>query len=67
MKILGKMWLMIILKVTTNQGLTLPLEDTFFKKLEGSRVFGLKIHSDFKILIEKHIKNARKMKTASAV
>ena len=27
-----KMWLMIILKVTKNQGFTIPLEDTVFEK-----------------------------------
>ena len=32
MKISGKMWLMIILNVIKNQGFTLPLEDTFFKR-----------------------------------
>ena len=32
MKFSGKMFLMIILKVTKNQGFTLPLEDTFFEK-----------------------------------
>ena len=32
MKFSGMMCLMIILKVTKNQGLTLSLEDTFFKK-----------------------------------
>ena len=31
-KISGKMWPMIILKVTKNQGFTLPLEDKFFGK-----------------------------------
>ena len=31
-KISGKMWLVIILKVTKNQGFTLSLEDTFFEK-----------------------------------
>ena len=29
------MWLIIILKVTKNQGFTLSLEDTFFKKPQG--------------------------------
>ena len=32
MKCSGKMQLMIILKVTKNQGFTLSLEDTFFGK-----------------------------------
>ena len=32
MKFAGKMCLMIILKVTKNQGFPLPLEDTFFDK-----------------------------------
>ena len=32
MKFSGKMWLMIILKVTKNKGITLSLEDTFFEK-----------------------------------
>ena len=35
MKFSGKMWLMIILKVTKKQGSTLPLEDTFFEKSHG--------------------------------
>ena len=35
MEFLGKMWLMITLKVTKNQGFTLPLEDTFFEKPQG--------------------------------
>ena len=35
MKFSGKMCLMIILKVTKNQGFTLSLEDTFFKKPQG--------------------------------
>ena len=32
MKFSGKMWLMIILKVTKNQGFTISVEDTFFEK-----------------------------------
>ena len=36
MKFSGKMGLMIILKVTKNQGLALSLEDTFFEKLQGT-------------------------------
>ena len=32
MKFSGKMYLMIILKVTKNQGFNLGLEDTIFKK-----------------------------------
>ena len=35
MKFLGKMSLMIILKVTKEQGFTLSLEDTVFEKPEG--------------------------------
>ena len=35
MKFSEKMWLMIILKVTKEQGLTLSLEDTFFEKPQG--------------------------------
>ena len=35
MRFSGKMWLMIILKVTKNQGFTLSLEDTVFEKSEG--------------------------------
>ena len=39
MKFSGKMCFEIILKVTKNQGFTLSLEDTFFKKPQGgSRV-----------------------------
>ena len=34
MKFSGKMYLMIILKVTKKQGFTLSLEDTFFKKTQ---------------------------------
>ena len=37
MKISGKMWLMIILKVIKNQGFALPLEDTLYKKPQGGR------------------------------
>ena len=37
MKFSGKMCLMIILKVTKNQGFTLSLEDTFFEKPQGLR------------------------------
>ena len=33
---------MIMLKVTKNQGFTLPVEDTFFEKPQGGRVLGLK-------------------------
>ena len=35
MKFSGKMWLMIILKVTKNQSITLFLEDTVFEKPLG--------------------------------
>ena len=35
MKFSGKINLMIILKVIKKQGLTLSLEGTFFKKLQG--------------------------------
>ena len=35
MKFSGKMWLMIILKVTKNQGFIVSLEDTFFEKPHG--------------------------------
>ena len=35
MKFSGKMCLMIMLKVTKNQGFTLCLEDTFFEKQQG--------------------------------
>ena len=35
LKFWGKMWIKIILKVTTNQGFTLYLEDTFFEKPQG--------------------------------
>ena len=35
MKFLGKMYFKIILKVTGNQGSTLLIEDTFFKKPQG--------------------------------
>ena len=36
MKSSGKMCFKIILKVTKNQGSTLSIEDTFFKKLQGA-------------------------------
>ena len=50
MKFSGKMYLMIILKVTKNQSFTLSLEDTFFEKQKGVKltlgvVLGLKEHS----------------------
>ena len=35
MKFSGKIWLMIILKVTTNQGFTPSLEDTILEKTQG--------------------------------
>ena len=35
MKVSGKMYLIIILKVTKNQGFTLRLEETIFEKLQG--------------------------------
>ena len=35
MKFSEKMWLMIILKFPKNQGLTLSLEDSFFKQPQG--------------------------------
>ena len=38
MKFAGKMCLMIILKVTKNQGFILSLEDTFFEKPQGEGV-----------------------------
>ena len=34
----GKMWLMITLKVTKNQGFTLSLEDTFFETPEEVQI-----------------------------
>ena len=47
MKFAGKMCLMIILKVTKNQGFSLSLEDTFFEKSQGwsNWVLGLKIQT----------------------
>ena len=42
-KLLGKMWLMILLKVTKNLGFTLSLWDRFFKKTwMGEKVITLK-------------------------
>ena len=38
MKFSEKMCLKIILEVTKNQGLTLSVEDTFFKKPQGLNV-----------------------------
>ena len=35
MKISGKMWIMIILKITKKQGFTLSPEKTFLEKLQG--------------------------------
>ena len=35
MEFSGKMYLMIILKVTKNQGFNVSLEDIFFEKLQG--------------------------------
>ena len=42
---------MIILKVTKNQGFTLPLEDTFFEKLQGGQtdILGLKNLLNFQV------------------
>ena len=37
MKFSGKMWLVIILKVTQNQGFTLSLGDTFLEKPQGNK------------------------------
>ena len=39
----GKMWFMIMLKVTKNQGFTLSLEDTFLKKPQGGGEGGVKL------------------------
>ena len=36
----GKLWLMIILKVTKNQGFTLSLEDSFMENQSGGREGG---------------------------
>ena len=50
MKLSGKTWIMIILKVTKNQGFTLSLESTFLEKPQGGRVnlipslFRVKLH-----------------------
>ena len=38
MKFSGKMWLMIVLKVTKNQGFTLSLENTFLEKPQGCQI-----------------------------
>ena len=38
MKFSGKMWLIIILKVTKNQHSTLSLEDKFFEKPQGDQI-----------------------------
>ena len=37
-KCLGKMWLLIILQVTKNQGFTFSLEDKFLKKVQGTHI-----------------------------
>ena len=51
MKLLGKVWLIKILKFTKNHGLTLSLGDTFFKKPHDGcqvnpplAVLGLSLH-----------------------
>ena len=38
MKFSGKMWLIIILKVTKEQSFILSLEDTFFEKPQGGQI-----------------------------
>ena len=38
MKFSEKKWLMIMLKVTKNQGLTFSFEDTFLEKLRGIKL-----------------------------
>ena len=56
MKFSGKMCLMIILKVTKNQGFTLSLEDKFFEKPQGGGqidppgILGLRNHRALKLL-----------------
>ena len=52
MKLSGKMWLMIVLKVTKNYGFTLSLTDTFFGKPQGVKLTPLAV------LGLKKIKNA---------
>ena len=44
MKFSGKMWLMIIYKVTKNQGFILSLENTFLKKLQEGLSWPLPSH-----------------------
>ena len=44
-EISGKMWLIIILKITKNQGFTLSLKDTSLEKLQGVK---LTPHQPFK-------------------
>ena len=46
MKFSGRMWLMIMLKVTKNQGFTLPLESTVLEK-SLSAFWGLPIFAKF--------------------
>ena len=38
MKFSEKKWLMIMLKVTKNQGFTFSFEDTFLEKLQGDQI-----------------------------
>ena len=47
MKFSGKMWLMIILKVTKNQGFTPSREDTFLEKPQGLRVNCVSLSHDY--------------------
>ena len=39
MKFLGKLWLIIILKVTKNHGFTLSLEDIFLEKPQDGEIY----------------------------
>ena len=38
MKFSGKMWLVIIFRVTKNQGFLFSLEEKFFEKLHGGKI-----------------------------
>ena len=47
MKFTEKMWLMVILKVTKNQGSTLSLEYTFFEKPLGEAMKNFSVNISY--------------------
>ena len=67
MKFFGKMCLMIILKVTKNQGLILCLEDTIFKKPQEGVKLTPTSHFRIKIIYSKeHLRTATSITTISS-